>query len=195
MKHSDISLQTKRTLANSLKNLMESKPLSKITVSELCGSCKVNRKTFYYHFEDMHGLLKWMLDQETMDIVKRFDLITDYEKIIDFVIEYVDDNQQILNCIYDAMSREGMKDFFFTDFRQAIGRLICHLSEKKELTLSPGFTRFICDFYGNALAGLLVDWFRDKSSYTKKEMTQYIVMILRTSFPAVLEAYSFPSQQ
>ncbi|MGN1367950.1 MAG: TetR family transcriptional regulator, partial [Aristaeellaceae bacterium] len=50
MKHEITSLNTKRTLAESLKRLMQKKPLSKITVSEIIADCGVNRKTFYYHF-------------------------------------------------------------------------------------------------------------------------------------------------
>ena len=48
----------KKTLAVSLKRFMEKKPLSKITVSEIIADCGVNRKTFYYHFEDIYALLK-----------------------------------------------------------------------------------------------------------------------------------------
>ena len=42
----------------SLQRFMEKKPLSKITVSEIIADCGVNRKTFYYHFEDIYALLK-----------------------------------------------------------------------------------------------------------------------------------------
>ncbi len=62
MKHEITALNTKKALAASLKRCMEKKPLSKITVSELIADCGVNRKTFYYHFEDIYGLLKWMLE-------------------------------------------------------------------------------------------------------------------------------------
>ena len=41
---------------------MEKKPLSKITVSEIIADCNVNRRTFYYHFDDIYALLKWVLD-------------------------------------------------------------------------------------------------------------------------------------
>jgi AcrR family transcriptional regulator len=40
---------TKRALSASLKKLLGSKPLSKITVSDITADCGVNRQTFYYH--------------------------------------------------------------------------------------------------------------------------------------------------
>ena len=57
MKHEEISLNTKKALAEALKLAMKKKPFQKITVSELIEACHVNRKTFYYHFEDIYALL------------------------------------------------------------------------------------------------------------------------------------------
>ena len=53
LKHEITALNTKKTLANSLKKFMGIKPLSKITITEIISDCGLNRKTFYYHFEDM----------------------------------------------------------------------------------------------------------------------------------------------
>ena len=64
MKHEITTFNTKKTIAASLKKFMEKKPLSKITVSEIVADCQINRKTFYYHFENIQDLLKWMLEQE-----------------------------------------------------------------------------------------------------------------------------------
>ena len=60
MKHEITSMNTKKLLSSSLKKLMEHKKLSKITVSEIIADCGVNRKTFYYHFEDKYELLNWI---------------------------------------------------------------------------------------------------------------------------------------
>ena len=56
MKNPDL---TKSLLAASLKELMEIKPVEKISIRELTEKCQFNRQTFYYHFEDIYDLLKW----------------------------------------------------------------------------------------------------------------------------------------
>lgn len=53
--------------------------LSKVTVSELIRECNINRNTFYYHFSDIYDLLKWMFEQESIEVVKRIDLLVDAE--------------------------------------------------------------------------------------------------------------------
>ena len=50
MTNEELSLKTKQSLAQVLKNAMEHKKLSKITISELCAVCRINRKTFLLSF-------------------------------------------------------------------------------------------------------------------------------------------------
>lgn len=112
MKQEEITLSTKKALAASLKKQMKKKPLKKVTVSDLITDCNVNRKTFYYHFEDIYALLKWMLEQEAIEVVKQFDLLIDYKDAILFVLDYVEANAHILGCAYNSMGRDEMKRFF-----------------------------------------------------------------------------------
>ena len=56
--------QTKMQFATTLKDLMHHKPLDRITIAELSAATHVNRNTFYYHFEDIYGLLKWTLEAD-----------------------------------------------------------------------------------------------------------------------------------
>ena len=62
MKHEITSMYTKKALSESLKRFMETKPFSKITVSDIISDCGLNRKTFYYHFADTRDLLKLLLE-------------------------------------------------------------------------------------------------------------------------------------
>ena len=66
MKHEVTTYNTKRSLADSLKKLMQSKPFSKISVSEIIKLSGVNRKTFYYHFADIYALLNGCLKKRPL---------------------------------------------------------------------------------------------------------------------------------
>ena len=116
MKHEVTSMQTKRALAASLKSIMAHKPFSKITVTEIIDDCGVNRKTFYYHFEDIYALLHWMLEQESIEILKHFNLMTDYRDAVSFVMDYIESNRHIINCALDSGGRDELHRFFFKDF-------------------------------------------------------------------------------
>ena len=125
MTHQETSLQTKKMLCTSLKKIMKHKAFSKITVSELIKDCNVNRKTFYYHFEDIYGLLKWMLEQEAFEVVKQFDLLVNYRDAFDFAINYVEQNSFFLNCIYDSVGRDELKRLTCSKSRMSMTRQSC----------------------------------------------------------------------
>ena len=190
MKHADISLKTKRTLAGSLKKLMEQKSLSRITISELCRDCGLNRKTFYYHFDDIQSLLKWMLEQEAENVIKKQDLLTDYQALLSLVIDYVDDNNDILNRMYDTTKQNSNTNFFFPELRKAVKDMIEDLEKKTGCAVDEEFREFLGSFYTTSLSSLLIDRLQETCAYTKEELMDYIIFTLRSSLPAILKARS-----
>lgn len=187
MKREESTLITKKALAASLKKYMAKKPLKKITVSEIIIDCNVNRKTFYYHFEDIYALLKWMLEQEAVEVVKQFDLLIDYKDAILFVIDYVETNAHILNCAYDSMGRDEMKRFFCNDFYEIIRRLIDDMEKSLHLNVPEDFKQFVCNLYMEALAGTLIDSFKNRGNNDREKMLKYLSLVLHTSLPETLK--------
>lgn len=59
-----MSQTTKRAIAASLKKLLETTPLSKITIADIAEDCCISRMTFYYHFQDIYDLVKWICFDE-----------------------------------------------------------------------------------------------------------------------------------
>ena len=51
---------TKSALARAMKKLMHTKDFQKISVTDICESCGMNRKSFYYHFKDKYDLMNWI---------------------------------------------------------------------------------------------------------------------------------------
>lgn len=188
MKHNTTTLNTKKALAASLKKIISIKPLSKITITEIIADCDVNRKTFYYHFEDIYALLKWILEEEAIEVIKKFDLLVDYEDAIIFVMDYVNANKHILNCAFDTMGREEMKRFFYNDFIDIMYSIIDSLESNLGIRVAKDYKDFVCDLYTEALAGLLINWFRDRKEHDQKKAINYVSLVFRSSLPEVLKS-------
>ncbi|MCI8978514.1 TetR/AcrR family transcriptional regulator C-terminal domain-containing protein [Lachnospiraceae bacterium 54-11] len=186
MTQEEISMRTKKALSSAFKNALIQKPLSKITISELCKSCGLNRKTFYYHFEDVYALMRWTLEQEAIDIVKNFDLTKDHRKALHFIIDYVDANKHLVNCVYDAVGREGMKRFFFSDLEQTVNLLIENVEKELHKTIDMRYRQFLCNFYANAFSGLLIDWFVDRSVRSREDMIDNISFTMEASLKSIV---------
>ncbi|MDL2318647.1 TetR/AcrR family transcriptional regulator [Eubacteriales bacterium OttesenSCG-928-A19] len=78
-------------------------------MSELISDCGVNRKTFYYHFENIYALLTWMLEQESIEIIWQFDWMVHYTDAVQFTIDYSD---PILTESRRLLLEKGGKDVY-----------------------------------------------------------------------------------
>ena len=181
MKHEVTTYNTKRLIADTLKTLMLAKPFSKITVSGIITACKINRKTFYYHFEDIYALLKWMFEEEAIEVVKHFDLLVDYKEAIHFIMNYVDENEYIISCAYNSIGREEMKRFFCADFLGIITSVIDSAEIRIGKRFDPDFKEYVAKFYTEALAGMLIDWMQQKDKHDREKVIRYLTTIIATA--------------
>lgn len=185
MKHTVTTYNTKKMLADSLKKAMKEKSFSKITVSEIIQDCGVNRKTFYYHFEDIYALLKWMFDEEAIEVVRHFDLLVDYGEAIRFIMNYVDENEYIISCAYNSIGREEMKRFFCTDFLGIIISVIDSAEIRIGKRFDPDFKEYVAQFYTEALAGMLIDWIQKKDKHDREKVIRYLTTIVETAIDSI----------
>lgn len=195
MKYEITSLNTKKALAKSLKKIMRTKSFSKITVSEIIADCGVNRKTFYYHFEDIYALLKWIFENEAVEVVKQFNLAVDYEEAILFIMDYVERNDYIINCAYDSIGRDEMKRFFYTDFLDLVSAIINTAEIEMGIYLDKEYKEFLCSFYTEALAGMLIDWIKNRNERNRSQVIEYLSITLKASLVGILNKSASDEQQ
>ena len=185
MRHEVTTYNTKKSLAESLKRAMRTKAFSKITVSEIINDCGVNRKTFYYHFEDIYALLKWMFEEEAIEVVKQFDLLVDYEEAIRFAMSYVDENDYIISCAYDSIGRDEMKRFFYADFVGVVTSVIDAEASQLGIDVDPDFKDYVAKFYTEALSGMLIDWVKNKDKGDRETTIQYLTKIIEVALESM----------
>lgn len=193
MKYEAASMKTKRALAESLKKFMRQKPFSKITVTEIVADCGVNRKTFYYHFEDIYALLRWIFEEEAVNIVRQFDFINDYEDAMDFVSDYIAENKDMLRNAYDAFGSVELGRFFHASFIGLTGSLIESVEQSMSMRLPDNTRDYLSEFLTEAVSGLLLSVI---SGHVPNDKTlKPASSILRASIVGVLTEHGIPYGQ
>ena len=190
MKHTEQSLQTKQELSAALKKLMESKPINRITIRELVESCGVNRKTFYYHFEDIYALLKWTLEQEALSLFDKYDLVHDNSKALEFVLDYVGENLAMLQNIVRSIGRSELGRFFFKDIYQPVYKLVCEVEQLRGLHVEEGYKAFLSKFLTEAVAGILLDCIERDALDDRQRLAHYVTSTLSSAIPNALISVS-----
>lgn len=180
MKQGTKSQLTKRALAAALKQSMAKKPFSKITVQEIISKTDINRNTFYYHFEDMNALFRWMIEDEVLNVVRQFDLLVDYEETIEFIMNYVLENDHMLNCALDSIGRDGLKFFFYKDFEGIAERIVRQAEQQMNRRISDDYRAFLVQFCTGAIASYLIDWIKEKEHQDKHQTIEYISTTIKS---------------
>lgn len=186
MKHEVTTLNTKKMLSASFKHCMEKKSLSKITVTDIVTDCGLNRKTFYYHFQDVPDLLKWTLEQEAVDVVKQFDLLNELEEALRFAVRYIRENSHMINCAYDSIGRDELKRFLNHDFQSIVMSIVEQIERKENVHSDPDAKKIICNFYTEGMAGELVDLLKSRDAAQDEKSIRCISLVVRTSLEAAV---------
>ena len=187
MKHDEQSLQTKLALSDALKTMMKKKPLTKITVRELVEDCGVNRKTFYYHFEDIFSLLKWTLEQEAICMFGKYDLVSQRREAVDFALDYIEANHVILHNIVHSIGRSELSRYFYNDINEPVCRLIDEAAKRHGLNVEESYKAFLGRFLTEAIAGILLDCIEKDALSDRESLSGYITRTLTASILGSLE--------
>ena len=186
MNHEEMNQRTEAVLIGTFKALMLKKPMNKITVSELVEECGINRKTFYYHFEDVRDMQRKMLRQDIEAIFSRGDLITDHDLIINSVLDYIEQNKVILKNMISCIGRAELDLFLNSNVNKPIYSLVCETEQKQNLSVGDEYKRFLADFFTRAVSGVLIDWIENRANRNKEQIKQYLFTTLSTAIPAAL---------
>ena len=128
---------TRQIILHTLTELMNEKPLSKITVKDIVERCGVNRNTFYYHFRDIPDAVEAMVKEELNDILKD-------QK----VPESVSDCMEIL---VNAVQKRVVEELI----NRAVG----------DFEMDQEDRHLISRYYKCVFVGVILDWLRHDMDY------------------------------
>ena len=175
---------TKRALEASLKHLLLSKPLDKITVTDICEDCGISRMTFYYHFKDIYDLVEWVCLEDArvaLDGKKTYDTWEEgYLRIFDAVLE----NKPFILNVYRCADREQVENYLY---RLTYNLLDGVVEEKASgLSVRPEDKAFLANFYKYAFVGLMLDWIRQGMSEDPAKIVERVSLVMHENIPRAL---------
>lgn len=101
-------------------------------------------------------------------------------------MDYVEQNDYIINCAYDSVGREKMKRFFFADFIDITTSIIDCAEKEVGGKLDDEYKKFLSYFYTEALVGMLIEWIKNRDERNKKQVTDYLVRTIKDSLTGIM---------
>ena len=148
----------KYALAQSLKKLLSTRKLDKITVKDIAEDCGVNRQTFYYYFRDIYDLLEWNFCDATERLIRSGLDHGAWRSGVKAVTEYLQENRTLVWNAYHSISHESVSEFLKRTLRPHI--LSAVREEAKGLEWEPCQENvdFVADIFTLTAAGIVMEW-------------------------------------
>lgn len=170
---------TKKALAEALKQLMQEKAFEKISVSDICEKCDMNRKSFYYHFKDKYDLVNWIFDTEFMSITKDEPLLDDTWEWGMSICEYFYENRAFYRKALRITGQNSLSDHF----KEVLSSI---MSKRFEDMLGMKIANdFQIKFFTDAVVLAFQRWMIEETNMTPKEF----IMNLKICFQYMAMRY------
>lgn len=168
-------LDMKERIADAVHHLVMEEKKNKVTVKDIVEECQITRQAFYYHFEDIPALIRWMLEREM-------------ERMLHATLESEDPEQQLKYLFRMAINagpsiRRGLKTNYGSELTSLLEEyateLFKRIIETKHLcrSYSQDEAAWLVRYHTKAILGILRDW-TDEDTKHLDEIVHWIAQIL-----------------
>ena len=113
---------TKQAIKAAFLELLDEKPLNKISVRDIVERCGINRNSFYYHFQDIPSLLGEIIVEWTNELMAQYPTVDRIEEAFRASIDYAQKNRRAIMHVYNSVSRDT--------FEASVMRLCAYMTEQ-----------------------------------------------------------------
>lgn len=151
-----MQVEMKDTIARAAKDLVIKKGVKKLTVKDIVDECHITRQAFYYHFEDIPALLRWILDRDSQRTIAEARAMKRGEDKLRYLFLLA------INAL--PYMKKGMETNYRYELEQLLTQHVTHLFEQlcDEEGLYQNCSRMevnlILRYHCQAIMGILRNW-------------------------------------
>lgn len=136
---------TKRKLAQALKELMAEKPLKRITIQDIVERSHMTRQSFYYHFQDIYEVLELICQYELIDQIA-YREEESFSHWIEHLMALIEENRWFYRKILQDMDWERVSAHLKPAVEAQIRRVIGAMVTERETKSLEGGRELLTDF-------------------------------------------------
>ena len=174
---------TKMNLA--LISLLKKKTFEYITISEICETAKVNRSTFYLHYENITDLLNETTQYLLNDFLSYFstdlksislnlgnckpdELLFICDKYLCPYLTYIKDNKEVFGVALSHNKILGFDDVYKRMFENIFNPIL------ERFNYPANERKYVMMYYLNGINAIVSEWIKDDCSKPIKEISKVV---------------------
>lgn len=187
------SLITERTLARSLKKLMLTVPLNRITIKRLVDDCGVTRHTFYNHFQDIYELLGFLYNEEVIENLDGYRNYAGWKQGYLMVLRYIQANKTVCLNTFHSLGHEHLEQFLYDVILGVMNGVVADVAA--DMTVDENSRELVADFYTRAILAQTTKWLKSGAKTEPQALVELVDRIIGGLIHRSLERFAPPPAQ
>lgn len=166
-------------IRDSFVKLLKQKPISKITIKEICEEADINRATFYAHYADQYDLLHQIENDIICDInqyLNSYDFKDKSEatfEMLEKIFEYIKKNAELFDMLLNSNGDIRLQQDIIKMIgqRQMLPTTVSH-------SLSEEDAEYIFLFFANGCIGVIKKWLKNGMKTSPQKMAELILKVV-----------------
>lgn len=136
---------TKRRLAQALKELMAEKPIKKITIQDIVERSHMTRQSFYYHFQDIYEVIELICQYELIDQIT-YRQEESFSHWLEHLMALIEENRWFYRKMLQEMEWDRVANHLKPAVEAQIRRLVGNMLTESETRSLSGGRELLVDF-------------------------------------------------
>lgn len=186
-----LSRRTKLVLMEALEDCLREtgKSIEKLTVTELCEKAGINRKTFYYHFEDIEDLCRWAFFESGHRIAEKSDYVEHPDESIRWFVSFVSEHRTLYHALIEYFGFDKMKQMGFADetvfvVPESFRKITSQMKDHGE----ADFLEFGARFFAEALCDVMYHSVTtEEPQWSAEQIAEYAIRVWHSAAMPIIE--------
>ena len=150
--------RTKLAIRRAFIELLNERPLDKISIKDIAERSTVNRNTFYYYYADIYALVEEIFQAETEQMMEKLRSYETWQEAFREATVFATANKRAVYHLFNSGNRDILEHYYHKVTNAAM--LFYVRGQSKGLHVDEEDIEALAAFYSAALSGLTADWLR-----------------------------------
>ena len=180
--------KTKKKIASSMVELVEKKPIDKITITDITVNCDMTRQVFYRYFVDKYDLIDWMYEEDCGSIIYTGEENFSLKSWIEYIIDILEDKKSFyVHAIQDDSSKT-FENLILDKTRFYLKKII----EYKTATELTKQLEFLIEMTARGLVEMIIFEIEKEMPVKKEILVDWLMNGISKEISDLVEEYVVP---
>ena len=176
---------TKNAIRLAFIQLLNERPLDKISIKDIAEKSSVNRNTFYYYYADIFALVEDILQLESEDFQAKMRRYNSWQDAFRDATAFASQNKRAIYHLYNSGNQETIRRYYHNVTLAAMTSYV--QDQAGGLDVDPEDIRVLAEFYSAALSGLTALWLQNGMKYDVDAYIDHLGKLLDGNIRHALE--------